>query len=55
VLQGILYLPAVRHERVWAPYAATLPLATLLYAYMTAVSAWRHWTGRGASWKGRTY
>jgi len=55
VIQAALYLPAVRHARVSPLVAATLPLATLLYAYMTAVSAWRHWRGRGAKWKGRTY
>ena len=33
--------------------SVALPLAGLLYAGMTLDSARRHWTGRGATWKGR--
>ncbi|MCW5893265.1 MAG: glycosyltransferase [bacterium] len=33
--------------------ALALPLAGVLYAAMTFDSARRHWTGRGAVWKGR--
>jgi hopene-associated glycosyltransferase HpnB len=47
------FLPAVRHHRVSSPYALTLPVAALFYAYMTGVSAWRHLRGKGVEWKGR--
>jgi hypothetical protein len=33
--------------------ALSLPLIALLYAAMTADSARRHHTGRGAPWRGR--
>ena len=33
--------------------APLLPLAGVLYSAMTLDSAWRHWRGRGGSWKGR--
>ncbi|MBI4601237.1 MAG: glycosyltransferase [Planctomycetes bacterium] len=52
-LQTALFLPAVRHHRVRAAYALTLPIASALYAWMTCVSAWRHLRGRGVEWKGR--
>lgn len=35
------------------PLAALLPLAGLLYAFMTLDSAWRHHRGRGGVWKER--
>ena len=41
--------------RVSPAVSLTLPLASLLYGYMTFLSAWRHWVGRGLQWKGRAY
>ena len=35
------------------PWALTLPIAALSYAYATCVSAVRYWLGRGGQWKGR--
>jgi hypothetical protein len=49
------YLPTVRHYRLPARWAATLPAAAALYLAMTVDSARRHRGGRGGSWKGRTY
>jgi hypothetical protein len=54
-LEARALLPAVRHHRVPAPWAFTLPLAGLFYAAMTLGSAIDHWRGRGSRWKGRTY
>lgn len=53
IVESIHFLPVVRHQRVCALYALSLPLAAALYGYMTAVSAWRHGRGRGPEWKGR--
>jgi hopene-associated glycosyltransferase HpnB len=53
LLQGWLFAPAVRHHRVPWPFALSLPLGSLLYAWMTLVSAWRHLTRQGGEWKGR--
>ena len=36
-------------------WALLLPLAAVLYTGMTISSAWRHHTGDGAAWKGRSY
>jgi hopene-associated glycosyltransferase HpnB len=52
-LQALSLLPAVRHLRVSALYAATLPASAALYGYMTAVSALRHLRGTGMEWRGR--
>ena len=54
-LSSAALLPAVRHQRVPSRYAATLPLASLFYALMTAGSAWDHFRGRGGRWKGRVH
>jgi hopene-associated glycosyltransferase HpnB len=51
-LESAHFLPALRHQRLGAAWALTLPLASLLYAYMTARSAWEHARG-GNRWKGR--
>jgi hopene-associated glycosyltransferase HpnB len=52
-LESATLLPVVRHQRVSSIFAATLPAASALYGAMTALSAWRHFTGRGVSWRGR--
>jgi hopene-associated glycosyltransferase HpnB len=49
------YLPMVRYYRQPTWLAVTLPFTAALYAVMTADSAVRHYRGRGAAWKGRTY
>lgn len=55
VLMAIAYLPTVRHFRQSPVWAATLPVAGVLYTLMTVHSAFRHWQGRGGAWKGRHY
>jgi len=53
-LMSLSYLPMLRLYRLSPLRAPSLPLIALLYAGMTADSAWRHHTGRGAQWRGRT-
>jgi len=52
-IQAATFFPAVRHQRVRPLYALTLPIASVLYGYMTCVSAWRHLKRGGVEWKGR--
>jgi hopene-associated glycosyltransferase HpnB len=54
-LQALALRPAVLHQRVPPAFSLTLPLSSFLYALMTVSSAWSHFRGRGAAWKGRTY
>jgi hopene-associated glycosyltransferase HpnB len=49
------YAPMVRYLGARLAWAVTLPAAATLYAGMTISSAWRHYSGAGASWKGRAY
>ena len=53
-LMSLSYLPMLRLYRLSPLRAPGLPLIALLYAVMTADSARRHYTGRGAQWRGRT-
>ena len=53
VLMSLSYLPMLRLYRLSPLRAPGLPLVALLYAAMTADSARRHYTGRGAEWRGR--
>jgi len=53
-LMSLSYLPMLRLYRLSPLRAPGLPLIALLYAGMTADSARRHHTGRGAEWRGRT-
>jgi hopene-associated glycosyltransferase HpnB len=52
-LMSLSYLPMLRLYRLSPLRAPGLPLVALLYAAMTADSARRHYTGRGAEWRGR--
>ena len=52
-LMSLSYLPMLRVYRLSPLRAPGLPLTALLYAAMTADSARRHYTGRGAQWRGR--
>ena len=52
-LMSLSYLPMLRLYRLSPLRAPGLPLIALLYAAMTADSARRHYTGRGAEWRGR--
>ncbi|MBT2382882.1 glycosyltransferase [Streptomyces sp. ISL-11] len=49
------YLPMLRYYRQPVALAPLLPCTALLYLLMTVDSAARHYRGRGAAWKGRTY
>ncbi len=53
-LMSLSYLPMLRLYRLSPLRAPGLPLIALLYAAMTADSVRRHYTGRGAEWRGRT-
>ena len=54
LLMSLLYLPTIRFYRLSAAWALNLPLVALFYAYATVLSAARHYSGRGAHWKGRS-
>src|SRR5690606_35686154 len=49
------YYPVVRFYRLPAWWAATLPVAALLFLGMTIDSALGYWCGVRAEWKGRAY
>lgn len=51
----VAYWPTVKLYGQPRQRTLSLPLAGALYTLMTIASAWRHWRGRGAGWKGRTY
>ena len=53
LLMSLLYLPTIRFYHLSPLWAATLPLAALFYTYATVLSAFRHYAGQGAQWKGR--
>lgn len=54
-MQLFCFRPTVSFYGLPAWWAATLPVAALLYMAMTVDSAWRHRCGRGGAWKGRTF
>ncbi|HEY2821459.1 MAG TPA: glycosyltransferase [Candidatus Acidoferrum sp.] len=54
LIMSLLFLPTVRYYSVSTHWAASLPLAALLYAAATFLSAIRYWLNRGAQWKGRS-
>ncbi|WP_447035957.1 glycosyltransferase [Streptomyces sp. DSM 118878] len=49
------YLPMLGYYRQPPWLALSLPWTAFLYLLMTVDSAVRHYRGRGAAWKGRTY
>ncbi|QKW05176.1 glycosyltransferase [Streptomyces sp. NA04227] len=55
LLMTLTYLPMLRYYRQSPWFAPLLPVIALLYLAMTVDSAVRHYRGRGAAWKGRTY
>jgi hopene-associated glycosyltransferase HpnB len=52
---SVSYVPTLRFYGRPLITAPLLPATALLYTAMTLDSARRHWTGRGATWKGRGY
>jgi hopene-associated glycosyltransferase HpnB len=55
LIMTLTFVPTLRAYRQPIALAVTLPVTAALYALMTIDSARRHWLGRGAAWKGRTY
>ncbi len=53
-LMAASFAVTVRFYDLSWPWALTLPVAALFYAYATCVSAVRYWLGRGGQWKGRS-
>lgn len=49
------YMPMLGYYRQSLWLAPLLPFTAVLYLLMTVDSAVRHYRGRGAAWKGRTY
>jgi hopene-associated glycosyltransferase HpnB len=53
LLMSFAYLPMVRFYRLSPAWSLALPITALIYLGATIASAWRHYRGRGGSWKGR--
>jgi hopene-associated glycosyltransferase HpnB len=51
----LTYLPTLRFYGISGWWALTMPLIGTLYLAMTWTSAIKHWLGKTAEWKGRTY
>ena len=54
-LMTALYLPMLQYFGLGSWRAVLLPAVACLYSAMTVSSALRHYRGRGAAWKGRSY
>jgi hopene-associated glycosyltransferase HpnB len=55
LIMAATFVPMLRYYDQPVVLAFTLPFTATLYLAMTVDSARRHWLGRGAAWKGRTY
>ncbi|MDJ0733373.1 MAG: glycosyltransferase [Nostocaceae cyanobacterium] len=55
LLMTLAYLPTICFYNCSPWFACCLPGIAFLYTFMTVDSAWRHWQGKGGSWKGRVY
>ncbi|MFJ5151499.1 glycosyltransferase [Streptomyces sp. NPDC088353] len=55
LVMAATYVPMLRYYRQPLWLAPLLPFTAFLYLLMTVDSAVRHYRGRGAAWKGRTY
>ncbi|GAB4183327.1 MAG: glycosyltransferase [Wenzhouxiangellaceae bacterium] len=51
----ISYQPTLRFYRLSPLWGLMLPFTAALYLGMSWLSAWQHWRGGGAHWKGRVY
>lgn len=49
------YFPTIRYYRLHPVWVLALPVAGVLFLAMTWTSAFRHWWGEGAVWRGRAY
>ncbi len=54
-IMSAVFVPTLRLYDRSPLIGLSLPVAGILYGIMTAVSAWRYWSGRGVQWKGRHY
>lgn len=50
-LQVATIAPVVRHQQVAPVFSLLLPVAAIVYAYMTTVSAWRHFRRQPVRWR----
>lgn len=55
ILMSVSFLPTIRLYDLPIWFALFLPIAGLFYLLMTLHSAFQHWVGQGALWKGRVY
>jgi hopene-associated glycosyltransferase HpnB len=55
LVMALTFVPMLRYYRQPVVAALLLPVTATLYLSMTVDSAVRHWRGRGAAWKGRSY
>jgi hopene-associated glycosyltransferase HpnB len=55
LLMAVLFQPTLRSYRSSPLWGFALPLIALFYLCATVASAYRHFAGRGGSWKARTY
>ena len=55
LVMAVTYVPMLRYYGQPVLAALLLPFTATLYLGMTVDSARRHYAGRGAAWKGRTY
>jgi hypothetical protein len=49
------YLPIIRYYSLNRIWILGLPIAGIMYLFMTWDSAIQHWKGKSAVWKDRTY
>ncbi len=54
-MMGLTQLPVMSFYGLAPVRVLLLPVIAVLFLAMTWNSAWRHWTGTGARWKGRAY
>ncbi|MDH3693098.1 MAG: glycosyltransferase [Gammaproteobacteria bacterium] len=55
ILMMVCYVPTLVYYGLAPIMSFFLPVVGLMFLAMTWTSAIRHWTGNGASWKGRNY
>jgi hopene-associated glycosyltransferase HpnB len=53
LLMSLIFLPMVRWYGMAPAWSLLLPATALVYLGATLASGWRHFRGRGGSWKGR--
>ena len=51
LLATVNFLPVVGYLGAPTTFALTLPVSSLIYAWLTTVSAWQHMRGKSATWR----